>query len=150
MKKKTKLIVLIIIIIVILLILLYFFPVLVRVLPRKMHNLWYKIPLEISSSEIGSDISYYDIGLKSPHEDTWYEFDNCNLIIEYFKGDVTNINQLDLVNGKTKKINGYEWYFNNSDKYFTNYKGNTYVVTITNNDKCNKINNSVMKTLKLK
>ena len=153
-KSKVNIGVVVIVIIMTLVLIVLFLPFLLYILhggifPRKIHNLEYKIPYKLSWSMVDSDVSYYDIGIRGEHEDSFYQFDDCDLRIEYFEDDVTNISELNLVKGKRKNINKHKWYYLNN-KYFTNYKGNTYVVTITNSDNCNKINNKVIKSLKLK
>ena len=146
MKNAKKIIIPIAIIVVLVLVLC---PTLFKMLSRKIQRLEYRMPIEVMGSEVGADISYYDIGITGAYEDDYYEFDNCKLRIEYFEEDVTKNSELNLVKDKSKTINGHKWYYSNNE-YFTNYKGNTYVVRITNNDSCNKINNKVIKSLKLK
>lgn len=137
----------------IIIVLLVLSPIILRIIlrmgPRKIQNLEYKVPLKEGLSIVGSDISYYDMGITGEHEDDYYEFDDCNLRIEYFEDDVTNNSKLYLVKENSKTINNHKWYYTNS-KYFTNYNGNTYVVTITNRDSCNKVNNKVIDSLRFK
>ena len=55
-------------------------PIILRIGPRKIQNLEFKVPLKESLSIVRSDISYYDIGTTGKHEDDYYKFDGCNKV----------------------------------------------------------------------
>ena len=123
-------------------------------LPEQIHKLEYRVPIKVSMARTGSDISYQNIGIKTEHESDYYEFNiknnQCSLRIEWFDGNVTNNNSLYLIKNKNYKIiHNHKWYYS-LNKYFTTYKGDTYVVQIRNNNNCKKINENVIKSLKLK